>query len=443
MRNVILSALVLLLSACASNEYPPYSWQSDLHHRLLCDFNKTPDEVKAYISRYIPDVTDSQVADWQASGALESMNIDGETRFFHNAASNLFRTDSVCLAVKQAVEGNALSGAQRDDSTNIRQIMRAVADMPAGASPLACPKRMRVTYTLTVKADAVPAGQVVRCWLPFPRTDVVRQQSVSLLSTSEHKYRRPPSGAVHSTLYMEKKAVAGQPTVFSETFEYTSYGAKYPITAANCGSYNRSAALYKQFTAPRKRHIVFSPRLRNLAASITMGETNPFKQAQLIFLWINGNFPWASAREYSTIDNIPEYVLDHRHGDCGQVSLLFITLCRICGIPARFESGFMMHPHEQNLHDWAEVYFQNFGWVPVDQSFGVPAYAFNPDEKLFFCGGIDSWRMVVNSDFGRRLFPAKKFPRSETVDFQRGEVEWAGGNLYFDDWSYNLDVKYL
>ena len=35
----------------------------------------------------------------------------------------------------------------------------------------------------------------------------------------------------------------------------------------------------------------------------------------------------------STIENIPEYVLDNRHGDCGQVSLLFITLCRISGIP--------------------------------------------------------------------------------------------------------------
>ena len=51
---------------------------------------------------------------------------------------------------------------------------------------------------------------------------------------------------------------------------------------------------------------------------------------------IRDSFPWASAREYSTIENIPEYELDNHKGDCGQVSLLFITLCRISGIPVSY-----------------------------------------------------------------------------------------------------------
>lgn len=51
---------------------------------------------------------------------------------------------------------------------------------------------------------------------------------------------------------------------------------------------------------------------------------------------------------------------------------------------------------------------------------------------MFFMGGIDSWRMIVNSDYiPCRWCPEKKYPRSETVDFQRGEVEWEGGSLYF------------
>ena len=81
----------------------------------------------------------------------------------------------------------------------------------------------------------------------------------------------------------------------------------------------------------------------------------------------------------------------------------------------------MMHPRAWNLHDWAEVYFEGVGWVPVDQSFGIPAFARNADEEYFFLGGIDSWRMIVNTDYGMPLVPEKKYPRSETVDFQRGE----------------------
>ena len=32
----------------------------------------------------------------------------------------------------------------------------------------------------------------------------------------------------------------------------------------------------------------------------------------------------------------------------------------------------------------------------------------------------------------------ERFTRSETVDLQRGEAEWAGGNLYFDQWDYDF-----
>lgn len=48
---------------------------------------------------------------------------------------------------------------------------------------------------------------------------------------------------------------------------------------------------------------------------------------------------------------------------------------------------------------------------------------------------------MVNNDFGQPLIPPKRYPRSETVDFQRGEVEWDGGNLYFDQWDYDLWVE--
>jgi len=108
-------------------------------------------------------------------------------------------------------------------------------------------------------------------------------------------------------------------------------------------------------------------------------------------------------------------------------------MCRYKGIPAHFQSGFMTHPHGNNMHDWGEIYFEGVGWVPVDQSFGGD----------YYFGGIDSWRMVVNNDYGKALDPAKKFTRSETVDFQRGEVEWRGGNLYFPAWNWDIEIEYL
>lgn len=440
-RLLYAAACLVLASACHTNPAPkPYSWEEDLHQRLLTDFCLTESQVKDYIRKYIPDVTDEQMRAWEQSKALECMELDGEKRYFRNAGPNLFRLDSVCRDIKLAKEGSAPSVTDEVNRENLPEIIAAVRQE---GKAIVAPKRMRVTYTLTVDTNAVPAGKLVRCWLPYPRADHPRQRDVKLLATSEPEYQLSPATCRHSTLYMEKRAVAGQPTVFSETFEYTSCGEWHPVRPEEVLPYDTASALYKEYTAERDRHIVFTPRLRRLADSLTAGEPNPWLKARRIFRWVNDHFPWASAREYSTIENIPEYVLDNRHGDCGQVSLLFITLCRLSGIPAHFQSGFMMHPGGWNLHDWAEIYLEGIGWVPVDQSFGVPSFARNAEEEYFFVGGIDSWRMLVNQDYGMPLEPAKRYPRSETVDFQRGEVEWEGGNLYFTDWDYDMEIDYL
>ena len=427
MRKLLYIVMIFIgVSACTSRqESKPYDWDDDLHQRLLADFCLTESQVKDYIRKYIPDVTDEQMRQWEESKALECRVIDGEKRYFRNAGPNLFRIDSACCAVKMEKEGTSLSTSEQVNKEHLPEVMAAVRKEK---TPVVQPKRMRVTYTLTMDSNAVPAGKMIRCWLPYPRTDQPRQLNVKLLHVSEPRYTLSPPSCRHSTLYMEKQAIPGEPTVFSETFEYTSCAEWHPLKPGNILPYDTAGALYKEYTAERETHIRFTPRIKELAANLTVGETNPLLKAQRIFRWINDHFPWASAREYSTIENSPEYVLDNRHGDCGQVSLLFITLCRCSGIPARFQSGFMMHPRAWNLHDWAEVYFEGAGWVPVDQSFGIPTFADNPEEKMFFMGGIDPWRMIVNSDYSMPLVPEKKYPRSETVDFQRGEVEWEGAN---------------
>ena len=434
-------AFVSLMMACQpTSNREAYSWEEDLHHRLSLDFCRTEAEVKAYIEQYIPDVSEAQLRQWEEQGALECMLIDGEKRYFRNAAPNLFRIDSVCRALKIAKEGSALSGSEQVNQRHLPEVIRAVR---AQQTPFVETKRFRITYTLTVEADAVPAGERVRCWLPYPRMDVPRQSEVKLLATSEKHYQYSATDCMHSTLYMEKPAVKGQPTVFSETFSFASAAEWHDLRPEQVLPYDTTTALYRTYTGERDQHIRFTPRLRQLAAELTAGEEHPLRKARLLFQWVNDHFPWASAREYSTIDHIPEYVLTNRHGDCGQVTLLFLTLCRLCGIPSHFQSGFMLHPGEWNLHDWGEIYFEGVGWVPVDQSFGVPTFAQNEDEHWFFLGGIDAWRWIVNNDYGMPLDPEKRYPRSETVDFQRGEVEWAGGNLYFDQWDYDLKIDYL
>ena len=414
--------------------------ETERHRRIALDFRKDKESVVAYIQNYYPLVTDSMLDAWEESKALEVMYVHGKKCYFNQAAPNLFRIDPEAKKVKEAKEGRSLSASEL---VNQKHLPEVINTLHSSNTTQGVPVRFEVTYKLTVKADAVPDGEVIRCWLPYPREDNRRQSEVELLSASCADYQIAPKETLHRTLYMEKRAEKNTPTQFSVAYRFTSSAEWFDLKEEQLRPYHTESDLYKKYTAESAAHVLFTPAIRHLSGHIAGNGDSPLQKVRKIFTYINDAYPWASAREYSTVPNIPEYVIDNRHGDCGMVSLLFITLCRLNGIPAKWQSGFMLHPGGVNLHDWAEVYFEGVGWVPVDQSFGIPPFAEDNDTRYFFSNGIDAYRLIVNDDFSAPLVPEKHFTRSETVDFQRGEVEWKGGNLYFDKWTWDIDVQII
>lgn len=409
-------------------------------HRIRLDFNKKKEDILPFISRYYPEVNDSMLINWEKDHSLEMMEIDGEKWYFRNAARNLFRINPE--AKRRMIEKDGETPLSGYEAVNALHVPDVIASLEGSAATQTKPLNIKVKYTLTVDAGAVKEGELVRCWLPYPREDNPRQKEVRLLSANPSNYLLSPNEYKHRSIYLEKIKVDDEPVVFEVEYSYTSAAEWFNLTPDSIRPYNIDSPIYKEYTQERDSHVRFSKRLRQLADSIRGEETNPYRIVRKTFNYINDNYPWASAREYSTIPNIPEYVVENGHGDCGQVSLLFITLCRINGIPAKWQSGFMMHPQGVNLHDWAEVWYEGIGWVPVDQSFGIPEFATDEKSRYFFANGIDAYRMVVNDDYSVPLFPEKKHIRSETVDFQRGEVETEKENLYFNQWDWHLDVSY-
>jgi transglutaminase-like putative cysteine protease len=96
------------------------------------------------------------------------------------------------------------------------------------------------------------------------------------------------------------------------------------------------------------------------------------------------------ASEVDIVKNIYDYVLDnmeyvvqgrrdlgalnalrHKKGDCSEYSDLFAAICRAKNIPARVVNGFSVQPDTKTAkHNWVEVYFTKYGWVPFDPSKG-------------------------------------------------------------------------
>ena len=94
------------------------------------------------------------------------------------------------------------------------------------------------------------------------------------------------------------------------------------------------------------------------------------------------------------------------------------------------------------MHDWAEFYVAPFGWLPADPTYGAELKDHaDPAIRDFYFGHQDSYRMIVNTDYGTPLIPPKHSLRSEPLDFQRGEVEIDGRNVYFGDWEYDMQIE--
>jgi len=411
-------------------------FESERLERIRKDFTKNRDQILTELEKMLPGFSFGDLEKYERDKSLEMKIIEGKKKYFKNAAANLFRTNK---QMKKLKDERLDQPTDRLKDFKKAIVPKIIAESKAAEKKLVYEENFKIIYTLTVKPNAVPAGEIVKCWLPYPKENHSRQQRLKLLSTSEEKYIIAPDSVLQRTIYMKKKVKKDSATKFTFEYEFTAFAEYNDIFSK--GIIPTVDAKLSEYVKERPPHIVFTDEIKALSAKIIGDETNPLEKVKKIFTWIHDNIPWASALEYSTIPNISAYCLENLHGDCGIKTLLFMTLCRYNGIPAKWQSGWMLHPVEVNLHDWCEIYVQPFGWVPVDQSFGL-INSENEKEKYFYIGNTDPYHLIINDDYSRPLFPVKIFPRSETVDFQRGEVEWKGGNLYFDQWNYHLDVSY-
>ena len=414
------------------------SFERERMRRIRIDFPLHAGEVQARLREQIPDYSEADFARWDSAGLLEKQIIDDETFYFASAVSNLFRL------APDAAQRRSPDFKPRPDGPlySLHPYHRQLrTDALATSRSSLAPNRVRVTYTLTVNADAVPSGETVRAWLPFPRALPGQQEDIRFLASTPAGARIAPESTLQRTAYLEAPALAGKPTEFSIRYEVTLLGQYNAIDPARVTPLSPTPEL-AEFTAERPPHIVFTDAMRRFSKQAIGDETNPARIAQRLFEAVDRT-PWAVAREYSTLSNIGDYALHAGHADCGQQTLLLMTLLRMNGIPARWQSGWEFFGDSyDSMHDWGWMYLAPYGWVPMDVTRGLFD---TPDASLrwFYFGSLDAYRIAFNDDYARDFDPPRQHPRSETVDSQRGEVEWNGGNLYFDQWDYNFAWELL
>ena len=427
----------------SSGERRAYAFQRERMRRILLDFTLDESDVQARVRKQIPDLTDAEFAKWNAAGLFERMVIDGRTLYFNRSPSNLFRLSKEAVARRDPKLPPIGDGPM--ESLSAQQVAirdAALAEHRSSVLPL----RLRMTQKLTVDADAVPAGETVRAWIPYPQAIPGHQEDIVFVASAPAAHEIAPETAPQRTVYLERPARAGAATEFSVTYELTILGQYHAIDPDKVVATDITPEL-APYVAERAPHVVFTDAMREFSRRVVGDETRPYRIVQKLFAAVD-EIPWAGAREYSTISNISDYALHAGHADCGQQTLLLITLLRMNGIPARWQSGMVFSDGDySNIHDWGQVYLAPYGWVPMDVTTGRLAAdkdtGNDPSMEWFYLGGLDNWRIAFNQDWDQPFQPPKKHFRSDDVDSQRGEAEWDGGNLYFDQTGYDFEWQIL
>lgn len=420
----------------------PYSWEDAC--RLLAD------TVENFQSEELREIMDSDYADW--------IYRNGEPHFRGNMIANLFKTRPDYAARRK--------DKPQGESEESRYLREALEEMRREGG---MDRIIRLRTRLWLEEDAgVEPGERVRVWLPLPAVDA----QVKAVRVLDDGVERRESGGAGNVPGQDGKRSnmdsvripasrlnalcvapenAGQRTIFWDvnwqpgmefTVEY-----EYDIQAGYIDlwrdmpmekpdgekfqAWKEKYACFDPVTeddlSEQQPHIIFSTMMKELTAQVVGEETRPLEKARRIYDYVTTKIHYSYMRSYVTLPAISEYVASGHKGDCGAQSILFITMCRCAGIPARWQSGLYANPVRVGNHDWARFYIEEYGWLYADCSFGGGAYRNgNEERRRFYFGNLEPFRMTSCRRFQTNFQPPMESLRNDPYDAQSGEVELQG-----------------
>ena len=369
----------------------------------------------AIMRKNIPDMTLEELRRLREEDKADWMYIEGEVKYIDCFDATLYK-----------VYPQLWNRTTEGDRSNYEVIQKVVDEVSAATKdePVQMKAHIHIRHEMDVKKEKMESDRIVRVHMPIP----VERNNIKNLKIHQvfpDPVKMPANDELQPTVYFEEEgngefhfAVEYE---FDNTIRYNDMSKVDIEKVALAGIPSRE----KEFLKEEAPHICFTPFLKMTAERLADGEKNPLLIARKFYDFITTQVDYRFVRDYCSIDNLSEYCAVNRRGDCGVQALLFITLCRIAGIPAKWQSGLDAKPKDVGEHDWAMFYIPSVGWVYADLSYGGSSYIRGAyDRWNFFFGNVDPYRIPINEAFQQQFMPPKKYWRADPYDNQCGEAEY-------------------
>ena len=377
--------------------------------RLPTQYPWNREQAIAQLQGLVPDVTPEEFDALELAGRIDFIYLDGEKRYFVRFHRTLVKFPDMMRRMGKTVDGSSPWLDPMIETIRAKGHLR---------------RRITLETSVYVDRDAFIPGEY-QAWLPIPAASA-QQSDIRLLSGDPDEIA--PETAEARTAYWRRTLKDWQK--FSLTYSYVScirYADPLHAPAPDAPLYPDAPEPTDADLAEEGAYIRFTPYLRALEQELSSGAATPAEKAWRYYEFVTTKVKYSFMRDYFQIDHHGEYCAVNLKGDCGLQALLFIALCRIGGIPARWQSGMSIDEGYIGSHDWAQFYLPGWGWLFADPSFGGGAYRNGSTSRhAFYFGNLDPMRMAANHRYQAEITPPMQHFRIDPFDNQSGEIERLG-----------------
>ncbi len=382
------------------------------------------DEALHELQQFFP-ASEADLDHFEKEGFIDFRYIQGVKRYFLRFAPSMARDQRVCQYFHAPLD------SEKPFLDNM--ILRLK-------------EKGTLSSRITLKSEIAPRQESFRegtyyAYLPYPAACALHS-GITLISGNPESISPDHSSA--RTAFFSKHLTA--PEAFSLTYSFVStvrYANPLDLPAPSAPLYPSEPEPSPEDLAEDGVQIVFTPFLRHLAESIADRSSTPLQKAWSCYRYVTETIRYSYMPDYLLLDHLAEYCAVNRRGDCGLQALLFIVLCRILGVPARWQSGLCISGDKPGSHDWAQFWLPGWGWLYADCSFGGSAYRSGAQKRhRFYFGNIDPARMAANRLFMADFTPDLNLFRRDPYDSQTGEMGTVNGAPLAPD-AYDRNVELI
>lgn len=376
----------------------------------------------------ILDFTEEEFQKYEDEGFIGWIFKKGKKHYINSFADNL-------LKVRPELEARKIGEVEQREISHFGVLDDVVANMKSEGSAA---YKIEMKASIAIEKDAERVGDNVLVHLPIPNNST-QVKNVEILDYSPMDAHIAPFEHNFRTISFNTKLEENEE--FFVRYSYEMHNKYLKLNPDEVPEDYTVPEELKIYTVEKLPHIAFTPYLKAVYEEYIGEEKNPLKIARAAYDFVTTKVMYQYVRKYFTILDIPTYCATNRKGDCGVQALAFITLCRMGGIPARWQSGLFTSPAHCGNHDWAQIYIEPYGWVFADCSFGGAAYrAGSTDRWNFYFGNLDPFRMVANTDFQCEYDPPKRQLSQDPYDNQCGEVEYDDRGLRREEYESKKEI---